>query len=78
MSRTQEREMLSVESVWLIGGAIVVQALLFWSVLLVERSEASKVWSVLWSTVALLVLFPATWMVLFALLTFYADPSGGD
>ena len=58
------------EGAWLIGGVIVVQTLLFWAgVLLVERGDARNVGSVLWSTAALLLLSPATWLVLFALVT---------
>ena len=49
---------------------IVVQTLLFLAgVLLVERGDAKSLGSVLWSTVALLLLSPATWLVLFALVT---------
>jgi hypothetical protein len=58
------------EGAWLIGGVIVVQTLLFLAgVLLVERGDARSLGSVLWSTVALLLLSPATWLVLFALVT---------
>jgi len=61
-----------------LGGVIVVQALLFWSVLLVERAEARNLWSVLWSTVALLLLSPAVWLVLFALVTLPVGSPSGD
>jgi hypothetical protein len=76
--------MLSAQQgAWLIGGVIVVQTLLFWAgVLLVAKGEARNVLSVLWSTVALLLLSPAVWLVLVALVTlpisFPVDPSGGD
>jgi hypothetical protein len=61
--------MLSVESVWLIGVVIVVQALLFLAgVLLVERGDERSLRSVLWSTAALLLLSPATWLVIFFVL----------
>jgi len=53
-----------------IGGVIVVQTLGFLAgVLLVERGEERSLGSVLWSTVALLVLSLATWLVLFALVS---------
>jgi hypothetical protein len=53
-----------------IGGLIVVQTLGFLAgVLLGQRGDARSLRSVLWSTVALLVLSPATWLVLFALVS---------
>jgi hypothetical protein len=56
---------------------------LFWAgVVLVERGVERNVESVLWSIAALLLLSPATWLVLFALVTLPislpVDPSSGD
>jgi hypothetical protein len=53
-----------------IGGVIVVQTLLFLAgLLLVDRGDARSLGPVLWSTVTLLLLSPATWLVLFALVS---------
>jgi hypothetical protein len=58
-----------------LGVVIVLQTLGFLAgVLLVHRDEERNLRSVLWSTVALLLLSPATWLLLFALVTWPIAP----